>query len=130
MGASLIVTTQFILTLSLAYAVAALQVPYRDTQYLLGIALFLGFYLCPVFYSASSIPPAFRFAYRSNPLVHIIEAYRDVLIAGHVPALVPLLIISACAIAAMVSAAYFSCAAVRGLSRNSGGRIHSRHETR
>ena len=63
----LIVTTQFILTLSLAYAVAALQVPYRDTQYLLGIALFLGFYLCPVFYSASSIPPAFRFAYRSNP---------------------------------------------------------------
>src|SRR5262245_33397556 len=39
----LIMAAQFVFMLSLAYLVAALQVPYRDTQYLLGVILMLGF---------------------------------------------------------------------------------------
>ena len=45
-----IFATQFILILGLVYFTAAIQVTFRDTQYLLGVLLFLGFYLTPVFY--------------------------------------------------------------------------------
>lgn len=76
---------QFLLTLGLAYMVAALYVRFRDTRYLLGIALLLGFYLSPVFYDPASIPPAYQALYRLNPLVTLIETYRHLLMQGQPP---------------------------------------------
>jgi lipopolysaccharide transport system permease protein len=76
---------QFVVTLSLAYIVAALHVSFRDVRYLLAVALLLGFYMTPVFYDPSAIPPAFQPLYHLNPLVTIIESYRDLLLYGDMP---------------------------------------------
>jgi lipopolysaccharide transport system permease protein len=76
---------QFVLTLSFAYLVAALHVSFRDTQYLLGIALLLGFYLSPVFYDVAAIPVRYRSLYYLNPMVLIIDSYRAVLMRGELP---------------------------------------------
>ncbi|MFK7802958.1 MAG: ABC transporter permease [Anaerolineae bacterium] len=81
----LIIIVQFTLTLALAYFLAAIHVTFRDTEYLLGIALLLGFYLSPVFYDAVLVPEQFRFIYNLNPMVHIISAYREILIFGRFP---------------------------------------------
>lgn len=88
----LLIVLQFILTLSLAYLVATIHVTFRDTQYLLGIFLLLGFYLSPIFYEASLIPDKYQLLYRLNPMVDLIDAYRVILMKGELPNLLPLLI--------------------------------------
>jgi lipopolysaccharide transport system permease protein len=80
-----IILLQALFPVSVAYVPAALHAPFRDAQYLLGVALTLGFYLVPVFYEASNLPPGVRWIYRSNPMVLLMDAYRSVLIAGKWP---------------------------------------------
>jgi lipopolysaccharide transport system permease protein len=85
---------QFVVTLALAYIVAALHVSFRDVRYVLAVALLLGFYLTPVFYDASAIPPALQPLYHLNPLVTLIESYRDLLLYGDMPQLHWLLVVA------------------------------------
>lgn len=92
-----VIAVQFLLTLSLAYPLAAAHVWLRDTQYLLRVVLQLFFYLTPIFYETSSIPARFQTLYRLNPMVTIVEAYRDVLLRGRLTDPVPLLVLSAAA---------------------------------
>lgn len=82
----LLVALQFALTLGLGYVVAALHVPFRDTRYLLGLALMLLFYLTPVLYSADSVPERYRALFLLNPLAGLTEGYRAVMLGGHAPA--------------------------------------------
>jgi lipopolysaccharide transport system permease protein len=89
----LVILIQFVLTLSLAYIVATLQVTFRDTQYLLGILLFLFFYLTPVFYDAAVIPASVQPLYQLNPMVHLLDAYRSIFIRAELPAVMPLLML-------------------------------------
>lgn len=77
-----VLTGQFVVTLSLSYVVAALNVEFRDVRYLLSIILLLGFYLVPIIYDTSSIPLAYQPFYRLNPLVTLIESYRNLLLYG------------------------------------------------
>ncbi len=93
---------QFVFTLSLAYPVAAVHVWFRDTQYLLRIALQLMFYLTPVFYESRAIPERYRAFYELNPMVRIVEAYRDVLMHGQWPDVGPLLAIGALSLVLLV----------------------------
>jgi lipopolysaccharide transport system permease protein len=88
----IVICVQFLLTLSISYYLAMLHVPFRDTQYLLGIVLMLGFYLVPVFYDAATIPVRFQAIYHLNPVVGIMDAYRTILLHGRVPSPFPLLI--------------------------------------
>lgn len=81
----LLMLLQFLLTLSLSYFLAATHVSFRDTQYLLGLVLMLGFYLSPIFYDASAIPEGYQWLYHLNPMVGLIEAYRVILIHGALP---------------------------------------------
>jgi lipopolysaccharide transport system permease protein len=90
----LVIALQFAFTLGLAYIVAALQVSFRDTQHLLGVGLMLLFYLSPVFYDASAVPPAYQAVYRANPMVPLIGAYRGLLLPGPAFDAAPLLVLS------------------------------------
>jgi lipopolysaccharide transport system permease protein len=78
---------QFILTLSFAYPLAALNVTFRDTQHTLGVILQLLFYLLPIFYTVQdkNIPEWLQTFYAWNPLVILIEAYRAILLNGKLP---------------------------------------------
>ena len=81
----LIIAVQFLLTLSLVYALAAIHVTFRDTQYLVTAFLLLGFYLSPILYSVSTVPARFRWVYTLNPLAPILEGYRQILIRNEYP---------------------------------------------
>src|SRR5207237_6054486 len=91
LASSLVMVLQFILTLSLAYLVATANVIFRDTQHLLGVLLQLLFFLSPVFYVASTVPARCQSLYRLTSLVHLIDAYRPVLLRGTLPEGLPLL---------------------------------------
>jgi lipopolysaccharide transport system permease protein len=89
-----IIGLQYSLTLALAYLVASLHVAFRDTQYLLGIFLMLGFFMTPILYTMSIVPEAYLPLYHYNPMAHLIEAYRAVLMYGETPDLASLAILS------------------------------------
>jgi lipopolysaccharide transport system permease protein len=81
----LVVLLQFLLSVALGYLAACLHVKFRDTQYLLGIALMLGFFLTPILYTMEIVPPQYLPLYQANPMAHLVEAYRDVLMYGRAP---------------------------------------------
>jgi lipopolysaccharide transport system permease protein len=92
----LVILLQFVLTLSLAYLIATFHVSFRDTQYLLGVLLQLLFFLTPIFYNLVAIPERFRSFLTLNPIVPLIEAYRDILIRGQWPSSTSLMGLAAC----------------------------------
>jgi lipopolysaccharide transport system permease protein len=85
--------SQFVFTLGLIYLLATIQVTFRDTQYLLGILLFLGFYLTPVFYDSRALPLQAQNLYHLNPMVTILDAYRSVFIHSKFPESLPLILV-------------------------------------
>ena len=90
-----VMLVQFLFICSLCYIVATLQVRFRDTQYLVGIFLFLFFYLTPVFWDISTIPEPFKDYMLLNPMGLLLTAYRSIIIGGDWPALTPLLAVTA-----------------------------------
>jgi lipopolysaccharide transport system permease protein len=85
LGLPILILVQFILTLSLAYLVATLNVIFRDIEHIIGVVLYLLYFLTPIFYDARIIPEQYRPFYRINPMVHLVEAYRDLLLSGVQP---------------------------------------------
>lgn len=81
----LLMVIQFVLTVGLAYPLAALNVTFRDTQHTLGVLLQMLFYLTPIFYDLNSVPKEFQPFYQLNPMVPLIEAYRAILLKGTQP---------------------------------------------
>ncbi|MBW4523136.1 MAG: ABC transporter permease [Scytolyngbya sp. HA4215-MV1] len=76
---------QFVLTVSLTYPLAAVNVSFRDTQHILGVLLQLLFYLTPLFYDISHVPDRLQSVYYLNPMVILVESYRQIMIHGMPP---------------------------------------------
>ena len=81
-----LIAIEFVFIVGLAYPVATLHVWFRDTQHVLRVALQLLFFLTPIFYEASSVPPPLQPLYRFNPMASMVDAYRAVLLRGEWPA--------------------------------------------
>lgn len=82
----LIVVIQLLLTIGIGWTVAALHVYFRDTAQLLGVLFPMWFYLTPIIYPTQLVPAGLRPLLALNPLSALVEAYRDVLLHGVVPA--------------------------------------------
>jgi lipopolysaccharide transport system permease protein len=102
----LLIMIQFILTLSLAYFTATFYVAFRDTQHLLGVLLNLLFFLSPIFYQSGNLPVQYQSLYRLNPMVHLLESYRAILLSGRWPDGVSLLLLTVPAIATLILGYY------------------------
>ena len=89
-----LVLIEFVLILGFAYPVATVNVWFRDTQHVIRIALQLLFYLTPVFYKTETVPAGLQWMYRINPLAHLVDAYRAILLHGRLPDLTSVLYLS------------------------------------
>ena len=89
-----LIALQAAFTVGLAYFVATFHVTFRDTQHLIGVFLLLFFYLTPIFYDATFVPEQFQSLYHLNPLLHLLDAYRAVLLRGEMPEPEPLLVLA------------------------------------
>lgn len=81
----LVIMLEFLLILGLGFLTSTFQVTFRDTQHLLGVFLMLLFFLTPVVYDASRIPPPYQLIYLFNPMAHLIAAYRAILLEASLP---------------------------------------------
>jgi len=97
----LIFVIQLFLIAGIALLVAALNLFYRDIQYLLNLILLLWMYVTPIMYPIEIIPAKYRFIMSLNPMAVIVNAYRQVLLSGKDPNVASL------SVAAVVSVAVF-----------------------
>ncbi len=76
---------QLLITLGLAFFLAAFCVFIRDLVHLIGVLLLLWMYATPVIYPIGMVPPALRKILMLNPMTHLVEAYRATLLLGRAP---------------------------------------------
>jgi lipopolysaccharide transport system permease protein len=62
---------------------SALNIRYRDVQYLVPFLLQIWMYLTPVVYGRTLIPERFRFLLALNPMTGVVEGFRWALLGGH-----------------------------------------------
>lgn len=89
-----VITVQLLFTCALALPIASLNVRYRDTGHFVSLVAMAAFYLTPVFYSLQQVPEAARPFYLLNPMVTVIESYRDIFLRGEWPNFLALSIVA------------------------------------
>jgi lipopolysaccharide transport system permease protein len=99
----LIILTHVALCFGLSLILSALNVFFRDTEHLLGVALLAWFFLTPVIYSFSHIPPEFQRLAFLNPMTGLMISYRHVFLSTDIMA--PRLLTMSLAISWLICAA-------------------------
>jgi lipopolysaccharide transport system permease protein len=80
-----ILSIQVLLILGIVIPASALNVFYRDIRFVVPLAVQLWLYATPVIYPISVVPEAWRHLYALNPMVGIVESYRQVVLLGQPP---------------------------------------------
>jgi lipopolysaccharide transport system permease protein len=81
----LILFFEFLLVLGLAFGLAALNVYYRDMQYIWAVVLQAGFFAAPIIYPLSIIPEKYVWIIMLNPMTRIIDMLRGAVIYSTSP---------------------------------------------
>lgn len=88
----LVILVQLLFTTALGYLVSALNVRFRDLQFLIGNLLLVWFFLTPVLYPPTAIPERYReLALYGNPMAIVMASYQAIFYGHRVPDLGPLL---------------------------------------
>lgn len=75
-----------LLLVGLSWVIAALGVYLRDVGQVTGLIATAMMFLSPVFYPVSAVPEGYRHLLWLNPMTHVVEMFRAVLIFGRWPA--------------------------------------------
>jgi lipopolysaccharide transport system permease protein len=89
---------QVLLAIGLGMVAGILNVFFRDVGQFLTIAMQFWFWLTPIVYPATILPPEVRGLLDWNPMARVIEAYQVILVQGHAPdwrALLPVALLAA-----------------------------------
>jgi lipopolysaccharide transport system permease protein len=89
---------QLLWTCGLAWFVAAATVFFRDLQQLVSVGLTIWFFLTPIAYPASIMPSEAAWIQSVNPIHHLMEAYRSLLLRGAWPSWEGLLFFAAASV--------------------------------
>lgn len=74
-----------LISLGCAFFVSALTVYLRDIPHLVGIILQIMFFLTPIFYPETMVPEKYRAIMYYNPMTHIVQQGRELLLFGQIP---------------------------------------------
>ncbi|MEK3764643.1 ABC transporter permease [Solibacillus sp. FSL K6-4121] len=81
----LILFIEFLFAFGLALVFSALHVKFRDVAHIIGIIIFCWFYLTPIVFPLSIFPEEMQQYIALNPMVAIIEGFRDIFLFGQAP---------------------------------------------
>ncbi len=98
----IIFLAQYLLLLAISFIVSSICVYIRDLQHFIGIFLQLLFYGTPIVYAADTIPEAFAWILKINPMTYIINGYRDVFYNQTMPDIKSILILMLVLIIAII----------------------------
>jgi ABC-type polysaccharide/polyol phosphate export permease len=98
----LIMAVQLLLTLGAVFLLSALNVQYRDVQFILMNLLTFWFFLCPILYPLANVPPKLHVVALANLMGSLVVAYQDVLFYNRFPAWDRLLLVALAGVAILV----------------------------
>lgn len=75
----------FLLVLGISFFLSAINVFFRDVENVIGVFLTIWMYVTPVLYPQELIPRAFVPFFNLNPMMPIINAYRNTILYGMMP---------------------------------------------
>ena len=75
-----------VLVTSIALAVSALQVRFRDIGLAVPMVLYLWMFSTPIAYPLSSVPSRYRLLFEANPLTGLVESFREIVLEQRSPA--------------------------------------------
>lgn len=81
----LIIPSIVMMTAGISFFFSAINVMYRDIRFIIPLLLQIWLYITPVIYSTSQVPEKYRPLLKLNPLVPLIENFRQVTIYGKFP---------------------------------------------
>lgn len=81
----LIAIIQFIFSLGLIFALSAINIYIKDTEYIIQFIINMLFYATPILYSETLFPENIRWILYLNPMTEIINAYRDIFMYHQIP---------------------------------------------
>ena len=97
-----IMIIEFFFAVGLTLIVSAVNVYFRDLEYILGILTQVWMYLTPILYSVDMVPQQLKGVLDFNPMSSVILAYRDILFYQRMPDMSTLLSAVLCAVGSMV----------------------------
>ena len=77
-----LILVQFLLIFSTSLILALINVFIQDIEYIVGIVFSLLFYFTPIVYSIDMIPNDYLYLFNLNPLIYLINSWRDVILNG------------------------------------------------
>lgn len=81
---------QSLFTYAIGLLASALNLFYRDIQFVLSLGLIVWMYLTPVIYPVELFPESYRWIFQLNPMAVIVNAYRQAIFTSSAPNLVSL----------------------------------------
>ena len=75
----------FLFTLGVAFFFAAINVYYRDVSHIIQIILSAWFYLSPVIYAVDFVPAKYRWLFKLNPMLYVLNGFRLSIYYGILP---------------------------------------------
>lgn len=81
----LLIIELFVFSLSIAFFLSALFVKYRDVNYIWEVIVQAGFYVTPIFYPLSMVPPKVAKILMLNPLTQIVQDARHIIVTTQSP---------------------------------------------
>ena len=91
----LIILIQYIFSLAVVFFTSAIDVYVRDSEYIINFLIQMVFYATPILYTLDMFPAKFQTLLKINPMVTIINSYRDALFYQSLPHIKSLFIILA-----------------------------------
>ena len=89
-----LVCLQLLFTLGLAWTIACLGVFVRDTTHVIGLGTQMWMFLTPIIYPVELVPESMKILLVINPMAHLVQGYRLVIIEGAVPDLYSFVILT------------------------------------
>lgn len=74
-----------IFSMGIGLILASINVYFRDMRHLYGVALTAWMYLTPIFYPMNIIPEQYIGIVKANPLIYMIEYFRECILYGNIP---------------------------------------------
>ena len=76
---------QMVLIIGVSLILSSLNVFFRDVENILGVLLTVWMYLTPILYPSELIPQKFLLIFNLNPMMAIVNSYRNVVLYGVLP---------------------------------------------
>ena len=81
------VLIEYIMILGFSLLLSSLNVFFRDLEHIFSIIIMAWFYMTPIVYTIDMIPDQYLYIFRLNPMVDLIQMYREILFYHQMPGL-------------------------------------------